>query len=72
MLVNDTQKRIVVSSKSNKYLKSVPPPKNPYAIRYNQKTDAHVNDNEIKEIVNTVLSNQLSSLKQNKETMNII
>jgi len=70
-MTTDTQKLLVVYSKSNKYNKGIPRAKNPNAIPYNPKTDVHVNNDSIRSIIYRVLNN-IDELKKNKEEMGLI
>lgn len=68
----DTVGHFGVYNKINKYLNGIPrseEEKKPTFLPMNQQKDVHVDLNMIKQTIFTVLNNKLSSLKNNKETL---
>jgi hypothetical protein len=71
----NTEKSILVYSKSNKYNNGIPysaAEKDPRFLPMHPKREMHINIDSIKQIVYTVLNKKLSELKINKESMNIL
>jgi hypothetical protein len=71
----DTNKLLVIYSKSNKYNNGVPYPKrekNKPFIPIDVKRDIHINDVAVKQIIYQALTNKLAALNQNKEIIRVI
>src|ERR1700757_1451764 len=67
-LLSDTEKIVSVYSKSNKYNSGIPrsnAEKDPRFLPMNQITDMHVNTDEIKPIVYSILESKITRLRQN-------
>lgn len=71
----DSAKHIGIYSKSNKYNKGIPysrAEKSGAFLPMNPKTDIHVDNNAIKQIIFDVLNKKLEALHDNKEHINLI